>query len=171
MVIESVHHKDTGRVVMLALAKLSWWPQSYWEIIAKAQACKPCMDKGINLKALLPKTQLGSLSKLVEPNQEMQMDFAGPIPFKVSTQNNYILVTVDRLCRQPHTETFHNCDNDTAIEYRERYCKQHGIPRSIRCDQAQAFKAKEFTIFCKNKNIKLILAPAGDHRGTGMVQR
>ena len=47
----------------------------------------------------------------------------------------------------------------------------HGIPRSIRCDQAQAFKAKEFDIFCKNKNIKLILVPAGDHRGTGMVER
>ena len=50
-------------------------------------------------------------------------------------------------------------------------CKVHGIPRSIRCDQAQAFKAKELDIFCKNKNIKLILAPAGDHRGTGIVER
>ena len=54
--------------------------------------------------------------------------------------------------------------------YLEKYCKLNGIPRSIRCDQAQAFKAKEFDIFCKNKNIKLILAPAGDHRGTGMVE-
>ena len=68
-------------------------------------------------------------------------------------------------------EIFHNCDADTAIDYLERYCKVHGIPRSIRCDQAQAFKAKEFEIFCKNKNIKLVLAPAGDHRGTGMVER
>ena len=47
----------------------------------------------------------------------------------------------------------------------------HGIPRSLRCDQARAFKAREFEIFCKNKNIKLILAPAGDHRATGMVER
>ena len=42
---------------------------------------------------------------------------------------------------------------------------------SIRCDQAQAFKAKEFKIFSKNKNIKLNLAPVGDHSGTGMVER
>ena len=41
----------------------------------------------------------------------------------------------------------------------------------MRCDQAQAFKAREFKIFCKNKNIKLILAQAGDHRATGMVER
>ena len=99
------------------------------------------------------------------------MDFAGPIPYKNTTQNNYIFVTVDRLSRYPNAELFHNCDTETAIDYPERYCKIHGIPRSIRCDQAQAFKAKEFEIFCKNRNIKLILAPAGDHRGTGMVER
>ena len=99
------------------------------------------------------------------------MDFAGPIPFKNNTQNNYILVTVDRLSRYSHAETFHNCDTERAIDYSERYCKKHGIPRSVRCDQVQAFKAKDFELFCKNKNIKLILAPAGDHRGTGMVER
>ena len=99
------------------------------------------------------------------------MDFAGPIPFKNNIQNKYILVTVDRLSRFPNAETFNNCDTNTAIEYLESYCRLHGIPRSIRCDQAQAFDAKEFELFCKNRNIKLILATAGDHRGTGIVER
>ena len=156
---------------MLALAKLVWWPHIHSEIVAKAKACRHCIDKGEILKPIIPKNQLGDLPKLNEPNEEIQMDFAGPIPYKNSTQNNYILVTVDRLSRFPHAETFHNCETETAIDYLEKYCKLHGIPRSIRCDQAQAFKAKEFDIFCKNKNIKLILAPAGDHRATGMVER
>ena len=99
------------------------------------------------------------------------MDFAGLIPLNEKTQINYILVTVDRLSRYPHAKTFQNCDTETALDYLERYCKQHGIPRSIRCGQAQAIKAKEFEIFCKNKNMKLILDPAGDHRGTGKVER
>ena len=30
---------------------------------------------------------------------------------------------------------------------------------------------KNFEIFCKDNNIRLILAPTGDHRGTGMVER
>ena len=135
------------------------------------ETCRHCIDKGKNLKALIPKTQLGQLPSLTEPNQEIQMDFAGPIPYKKTTQNNYILVTVDRLSRYPNAELFHNCDTGTAIDYFERYCYIHGIPRSIRCDHAQALKAKEFEKFCKNKNIKLILAPAGGHRGTGMVER
>ena len=65
----------------------------------------------------------------------------------------------------------HSIITNTAIEYLESYCRLHGIPRSIRCDQAQAFKAKEFELFCKNRNIKLILATAGDHRGTGIGER
>ena len=82
------------------------------------------------------------------------MDFAGPLPFKNNAQNNYILVTVDRLSRFPHPETYNNCDRNTVIDYLESYCKLHGTPRSIRCDKAQAFKAKEFELFCKNKNLK-----------------
>ena len=70
------------------------------------------------------------------------MDFAGPVPYKKRNQNHYILVTVDRLSRFPHAKTFNNCDTNTAIEYLEGYCKLHGIPRSIRCDQAQAFREK-----------------------------
>ena len=171
MVLQTVHSKHPGQAGMLALAKLIWYPHIHSEIVAQAQSCKHCIEKGKNLKPLIPRTNLGSLPTLVEPNEEIQMDFAGPILFKNNTQNNYILVTVDRLSRYPHAEIFNNCDTNTAIEYLESYCKIHGIPRSIRCDQAQAFKAKEFDIFCKNKNIKLILAPAGDHRGTGMVER
>ena len=68
-------------------------------------------------------------------------------------------------------QVFKNCDASTAIEYLEEYCKFHGIPRSLRCDQAQAFKSRDFNVHCKNNNIKLILAPAGDHRATGMVER
>ena len=171
LVLDTIHHNHPGQAGMLPLAKLIWWPHIHSEIVSKAKACRQCIDKGKSLKALIPKTKLGQLPSLIEPNKEIQMDFAGPIPYKNTTQNNYILVTVDRLSRYPNAELFHNCDTENAIDYLERYCKIHGIPRSNRCDQAQAFKAKEFEIFCKNRNIKLILAPAGDHRGTGMVER
>ena len=171
MVLQTIHSKHPGQAGMLALAKLVWYPHIHSEIVAQAQSCKHCIEKGKNLKPIITKNNLGILPNLVEPNEEIQLDFVGPIPYKDNTKNNYILVSVDRLSRFPHAETFNNCDTNTTIKYLESYCKLHGIPRSIRCDQAQAFKAKEFDIFCKNKNIKLILAPAGDHRGTGMVER
>ena len=111
---------------MLSLAKLVWWPHIHSDITSKAQGCRHCIDKGKNLKALISKNNLGLLPPLVESKQEIQMDFAGPIPYKENTQNNFILVTVDRLSRYPHAETFQNCHTETAIDYLERYCKQHG---------------------------------------------
>ena len=99
------------------------------------------------------------------------MDFAGPIPFRNHTDKYYILVSVDRYSRFPTAQVFKNCDTSTAIEYLEEYCKFHGIPRSLRCDQAQAFISRDFNVHCKNNNIKLILAPAGYHRAMGTIER
>ena len=82
LVLDAIHHKQPGQVGMLALAKLVWWPHIHSEIVAKTQACKSCTDQGKNLKPLLPKSQLGSLPPLTEPNQEIQMEFAVPITFK-----------------------------------------------------------------------------------------
>ena len=138
----TIHSKYPGQAGLLALAQRVCYPHIHSEIVAQAQNCKHCIDKGKNLKAIFPRNILGTLSQLTEPNEEIQMDFAGPIPFKNNTQKNYILVTVDRLSRFPHAETYNNCDTNTTIEYLESYCKLNGIPSSIRCDQAQAFKAK-----------------------------
>ena len=84
---------------------------------------------------MLPKDNLGTLNEQNEPN-EVQMNFAGPLTSN-NTNNNYTLVTVDRLSRYPSAESFNNCDAETAIEF---YTAK--IPRSIRCQQAQAFKSR-----------------------------
>ena len=46
----------------------------------------------------------------------------------------------------------------------------HGVPRNIRCDQAQGFRAKIFLLYCKNNHIKLKFAPVDDHHSIGMVE-
>ena len=99
------------------------------------------------------------------------MHSSGPLTFREYKDDYYILVTVDRLTRYPHAQVYKNCDTETVLKYLEEYCNFHGIPRSIECDQPQAFKAREFELYCKDKNLKLILAPAGDHRATGIVER
>ena len=169
--IDAIHQTHPGQAGMLSLGNLIWFPCIHRSLASKAQACEECTRQGKNLKPIIPKQKLGKLPHLEEPNEELQMDFAGPIPFRNHTDNYYILVSVDRYSRFPTAQVFKNCDASTAIEYLEEYCKFHGIPRSLRCDQAQAFKSRDFNVHCKNNNIKLILAPAGDHRATGMVER
>ena len=53
----------------------------------------------------------------------------------------------------------------------QKHIVNHGVPQNIRCDQAQAFLAKKFMIYCKSNNIKMIFAPVDDHRSVGMVER
>ena len=170
-VIDAIHQTHPGQACMLSLGNLIWFPCINGSLTSKAQACEECTKQGKNLKPLIPKQNQGELPPMIEPNEKLQMDFAGPIPFRNYTDNYYILVLVDRYSRFPTAQVYKNCDASTAIEFLEEYCKFHGIPRSLRCDQAQAFKSRDFNVHCKDNNIKLILAPAGDHRATGMVER
>ena len=154
---------------MMYMAQLIWFPRIHREIVIMAQRCKPCTAIGKNLKSIIPKNKHTHLNNLQEPNEEVQIDFTGPT--LDNNKDTYILVSVDRFSRYPHAKAYHNCNTETAIEFLKSYMTFHGIPRSLRCDQAQAFKSKNFEIFGKDNNIKLILAPAGDHRGTGLVER
>ena len=171
LVIYSLHQTHPGQTGVLRLADLVWFSRIDRDITTKTQSCGDCIKKGKNLKPLITKNSLGTLPKLTEPNEEVQLDFAGRIPFGEHKQISYILVSVDRLTRFPNAQVFKDCDTETAVNYLSEYSQFHGTPRSIRCDQAQLFKAQEFEIFCKNYNIKLILAPAGDQRATGVVER
>ena len=171
LVVDAIHQTHPGQAGVLSLGNLVWLPCFHRSLTSKAQACDEFTKQGENLITISSKQGLANLPKLSQPNEELQMDFAGPIPFRNHTNSYYILVSVDRYLRCPTAQVFKDCDASTAIEYLEDYCKFHGILRSLGCDQAQAFKSKDFNVFCKDNNSKLKLAPAGDHRAAGMVER
>ena len=141
------------------------------DVTFKAQPCPDCIKNYNNPKPLQFKSDLGTLLISFEPNEDIQMDFAGPLTFCKHKDDYYLLPTVDRLTRYPHAQVYRNCNTETALKYIEENCSFHGIPRFVRCNQAQAFKERKFEICCKDKNRKLNLDPAGDHRLTGMAER
>ena len=168
--MNSIHRKHPGQCGMMHLANLIWFPRIHREIVTLTQNCQPCIKIGKNLKPLIPKNKTSELPQLTQPIEKVQLDFAGPV-LDEKNKESYILASVYRYSKYPHAKVYQNCDAETAIEYLDQYIKFHGIPRNIRCDQAQAFKLRQFEIYCKNNNVKLILAPVGDHRATGMIER
>ena len=164
--LQSIHKTHTG---LAGMTQIIWFPRIHREIVLIAQRCKPCTRIGKKLKPVRPKNKDTHLPNLQEPNEEVQIDFTGPS--QENSKESYILVSVIKFSRYPHAKAYHNCDTETAIEYLKSYMTFHGIPRTLRCDQAQVIKSKNFEVFCKDNNIKLILALAGDHRGTGLVER
>ena len=170
IMLDSIHLTHPGQGGMLEAAKHIWYPYLHRDIVTAAQNCKECRAKGKNLRVISGRKHFTSLDAVVEPNEEIQLDFAEPLPDE-NNKDVYILVGVDRFSRFPSAKIVANNKADTIIKFMQTHFVNHGVPRNIRCDQAQGFRAKKFMIYCKSKNIKLIFAPVDDHRSMGMVER
>ena len=57
------------------------------------------------------------------------------------------------------------------MKFFQEYVLLHGIPRSIRLDQARCQTGQQIKTFCSQNNIQLIEAPIHDHRAIGLVGR
>ena len=106
LVIDAIHQTNPGQAGMLSLGNLVWFPCVHRRLTSKAQACGECTKQGKNLKPIIPKQYLSKLPKLSEPDEELQMDFTGAIPFRNHTYNYYILVSVDRYSRFPTAQVY-----------------------------------------------------------------
>ena len=63
------------------------------ELIVKATECKPCTVIGRNLKPVIPAKQFNPHTPCVEPNQEIQVDFGGPIFDEKGNEVNFLAAT------------------------------------------------------------------------------
>ena len=124
---------------------------------------------GKNIKPNIPSTEKNELPKLENPNEEIQLDFIGPI--KIKHRNIYILLSVDRYSKWPAACLTSTTNGTTAVKFLEQYIKLNGIPKVIRTDQGTAFTGKIFRNFCKEKFIKLIYGTPHLHTPTGLVER
>ena len=85
-----------------------WWPGLHREIREKAENCPCCRASGKNLTTQLPSTEKNNPENLSEPNQEIHLDFAGPIKSK-TRGDVYILVAVDRFSKWPRFAKIPTC--------------------------------------------------------------
>ena len=108
--------------------------------------------------------------KLKEPNEEVQLDFAGPLyPDKKSY--TYLLVAIDRFSKFPSAMVTNSTSSKKVIKFLTEYSALHGVPQNISLDQATGFTSAEFENFCNNTGINIIPCPIEDHRANGLVER
>ena len=109
---------------------------------------------GKNIKPQLPMTEIIYLPPVEKTNQEIQLDFIGPIRFK--HRRFYILLSIDRYSRWPAASICEAPTGKTAKNFLKQYITLNGLPQTIRTDKGTAFTGKEFREICKSLNIKLI---------------
>ena len=159
-----LHQGHPSATKMDQSAAAFWCPGLNREIREKAKNCPSCRALAKNLTTQLPSTEKNNLEILSEPNQEIQLDFAGPIKSK-TRGDVYILVGVDRFSKWPTAQSCKNTDSRTVLKFLTKYCSDNGTPWSIR------FKSNEFKEFCNQENIKRIRCTPNLHTGTGQVER
>ena len=155
---------------MTELAHRFWWPFINKDLINKSKACRPCTEFCKNLESVIPKSKWSPIKPCVESNKEIQIDFGGPI-LDGQGREVFFREGIDRFSKFPTLELY-NKANATNIEHLLiKYIAIQGVPRSIRMDQARCQTGNVVEEFCNKNNIKIIFAPANDHRSIGLIER
>ena len=165
--IHAIHPSTWG---MICMATHCWWPYMRRELIVKATECKPCTAIGKNLKSNIPAKQSNPHIPCKEPNQEIQIDFGGPI-FDEKGNEVYFLAAIDRFSKYPTAYIYEKANGPNVLKFLDMYIETHGIPRSIRLDQAKCLVGNQVKTFCNKNNIDINEAPVNDHRTIGLVER
>ena len=100
------------------------------------------------------------LPLLSGPNEELQLDYAGPL---LDSDGNsiFILVAIDRYSKYPSAMITRSTGGRKIINFLKMYIQQHIIPKSIKTDQYSGYKNKLVQAFCKDKNIAQYFCPGG----------
>ena len=68
----------------------------------------------------MPAKQFQTHKPCIVPNQEIQLDFAGPINNEKHHQI-YILTCIDRVCKYPSAEMFENSNASNVIKFLDNH--------------------------------------------------
>ena len=168
--MKTLHETHPGQFGMKYLAQYIWWPHINRQIYFHGINCSECTSAGKNIKSVIPNSQISELPPLSEPNEELDLDFAGPLDSYWGS-NKYILLCIDRFSKFPSAKITSSTSSKTVIEFLQDYIFLHGVPYSIRVDHATCFTKQDFKSFCDSNNIKIIFCTVGDHRSNGLVEK
>ena len=101
---------------MLSLAQNIWWRYIHRDILAKVSEGKACTEIRKNHKSVIPHRKWAPLPKCVEPNDEKQIDFGGPILNEKGIEQ-YFITSVDRYSKYPTAEIVNDASGTNVIKF------------------------------------------------------
>ena len=127
-VLDSLHLTHPGSAAMLDLCQHVWFSHIHRSIVQMAQNCRHCTEQGKNLKPIIGKKHSFQMELVVEPNEEVQLDFVEPLPDELK-RDAYILVATDKWSKFRTAKVDLNTTADVAIKFMQRYITKTGVPR------------------------------------------
>ena len=115
-VLEDIHSTHPGSFAILSLAQNIWWPYIHRDILAKTSECKACTETGKNLKSVISHRKWAPLPKCSEPNDEIQIDFGGPISIENGIEQ-YFITSIDRYSKYPTAEKVKKAPGPNVLKF------------------------------------------------------
>ena len=152
-IIAMLHRGHVAVSKMDQEAETFWWLGLRRKIREKSKNCPSCRAADKNLRTQITRTDLNKLELLSEPNQEIQLDLASPIPS--GTRGDVCnLVAVDRFSKWPTAHICKNTDTRTVSKFLAKYCSDNRTPWTIRTNYGSCFKSDEFKEFCDSEQVQ-----------------
>ena len=168
--VEAIHATHPGSWGMTDMETHAWWPCMHRDIISKTAKCNPCVKIGKNLKSINPANKWAPINYAKYQMKKFKLTLADPFIMK-KNHEVYFLACIDRFSKFPTAEVFDRANADNFLKFLQEYVLLHGIPRSIRLDQARCQFGNQIKAFCSQNYIQLIEAPIHDHRAIGLDER
>ena len=165
-----LHETHPGQLGMKSLAENIWWPHLYKDIYYHGKYCNRFIKAGENLEVILGTINTEKLPILSEPNDDLDLDFAGPLD-KNWGNSKHLLLCIDRFSKFPSVKVVNNTSVSSLLLIMSDYCQLYGYPKSIRADDGSCFISNDFKNYREKNNINLILCTVGDHKYNGVVER
>ena len=78
-VLKRIHRGYPGQESMFDVSRYLWWPHLHKDTVNMAEECQSCTRYGKNAQYVIPKNASKPLPLLLQPGQELQLDYAEPL--------------------------------------------------------------------------------------------
>ena len=138
-VLARLHRAHPGQEAMMSASEYISWPLLSRQIVDTCEKFRKSTLYGKNLKPTKTFKTAKQLPYLSGPNQELQLDFAGPI-LDVKGNKTFLLVAFGRFSNIPSFLITKTTGAKTVVKFFDSYICIHGLPQSIRTDHRSGFK-------------------------------
>ena len=104
-----------------------WWPRIHRDIVSLAQSCPICRQAGKNLKTL-KLSEVGNLPAVDAHNDELIIDFGGPIQLAQKIKN-YLLLSIDPKTNWPNAAFVAKPTVERIVIFLNAHIAQFAVPK------------------------------------------
>jgi hypothetical protein len=175
-ILHEVHSAPTGGHLGVAktidrLSRYFYWAGQRQEVQQYVESCVQCAsNKASN------QSPAGLLQPLEIPQklwEHVSMDFIGPLPLTVQTQNDMILVVVDKFSKMVHLLPCRSSitASQTAHLFFKEVVRLHGVPAAIISDRDPRFTSKFWQQLWKQFGTQLKMSTSYHPQTDGQTER